>query len=216
MPASMERFGIPYRIPSQKITFTADKKYRRKQRKHIFAIKIRKPAEALIFPFFPVKAVELLIAVQAEHILGKNKIFEMYLNIIYFGNGIYWISDAARFYFGKDLKDLTDNKMFMLACMPTAPTKGNPIQYPDVFERIRNKVLDRFENNDIKANYELFPTQEQRRKYRSYDSSCLDPELRKNDSFTDNYQQTIVMTNERFGPFLNEKINLPQSEEGVV
>lgn len=216
MTASMERFGIPYRIPSQKITFTADKKYRRKQRKHIFAIKIRKSAKALIFPFFPVKAVELLIAVQAEHILGKNKILEMYLNIIYFGNGIYGISDAARFYFGKDLKDLTDNQMFMLACMPTAPTKGNPIQYPDVFERIRNKVLDRFENNDIKANYELFPTQEQRRKYRSYDSSCLDPELRKNDSFTDNYQQTIVMTNERFGPFLNEKINLPQSEEGVV
>ena len=36
-----------------------------------------------------------------ERTLGKDRILEFYLNIIYFGNGVYGISDAARFYFGK-------------------------------------------------------------------------------------------------------------------
>lgn len=41
------------------------------------------------------KAVELVIALSAERSLGKRKILELYMNIIYFGNGVYGISDAG-------------------------------------------------------------------------------------------------------------------------
>lgn len=88
------------------------------------------------------KASEALIALLMERKLGKERILEMYANIIYFGNGVYGISDAVRFYFSKPVSDLTLNQMFMLACLPAIPTRGNPIQYPEVFERVRNRRLN--------------------------------------------------------------------------
>lgn len=68
-----------------------------------------------------------MIALSAERSLGKIKILELYMNIIYFGNGVYGISDAAEFYFSKNVQDLSENQMFILACIPYAPTRGNPI-----------------------------------------------------------------------------------------
>ncbi len=88
------------------------------------------------------KAAEFLIMLYAEKKLGKEKILEFYINIVYFGNGIYGFTHCARFYFGKKISDLTVNQMFMMACMLYAPTVGNPIQHPDVFERIRDKRLN--------------------------------------------------------------------------
>ena len=151
------------------------------------------------------KAAELILSVHAERVLGKKRILEMYLNIIYFGNGIYGIVDAARFYFDKSINELSANQMFMLSCMPTAPTRGNPIQYPAVFCRIRNTMLDRL--IDSKTGEALILSMEDIEKIRTYDASCLDPDLRKNDSFTSSYPQDIVLTNERFGPFKNNKNN---------
>ena len=53
------------------------------------------------------KVTEAVIACEVERKLGKDKVLELYLNIIYFGNGVYGIGDAARFYFGREPKDLT-------------------------------------------------------------------------------------------------------------
>ena len=141
------------------------------------------------------KAIELIIAIQAERKLGKEKIMELYLNIIYFGNGIYGISDAARFYFEKNVNELSDNQMFILACIPSAPTAGNPVQHPEKFVRIRNKVLAREERKKINVPEEVFES------ISFYNAECLDPELRKNEGETAGFPQTIVMLNERFGPF---------------
>ena len=142
------------------------------------------------------KAAELLIVLQAEKQLGKDRILELYLNIIYYGNGVYGISDAAGFYFGKELRDLSVNQMFMLAVMPYAPTKGNPIQHPDVFERIRDRRLVRFAP-DAKA----LLNEEETALISSYHADMLDPDLRKPDEWTMNYPADIVLVNERFGPY---------------
>ena len=142
------------------------------------------------------KATELLIVLQAEKRLGKDRILELYLNIIYYGNGVYGISDAAGFYFGKELRDLSVNQMFMLAVMPYAPTKGNPIQHPDVFERIRDRRLVRFAP-DAKA----LLNEEETALISSYHADMLDPDLRKPDEWTMNYPADIVLVNERFGPY---------------
>ncbi len=150
------------------------------------------------------KATELLIALDAERKLGKDKILELYLNIIYYGNGVYGVGDAARFYFGKEPKELSVNQMLMLAILPVVPTKGNPIQYPEVFERFRNKRLDLF----VSPKHAVI-TPEEAEQIRALHADCLDPDLRKPDEYTDNYPQCIPLTNERFGPFENEHYRNP-------
>lgn len=142
------------------------------------------------------KAAEILIALALERKLGKERILDFYINIIYFGNGVYGFSDAVRFYFGKQVSALTLNQMFLLACIPPIPTRGNPIQYPEVFERIRNRRL-----NYIRRKKEPLISQAEAAEIFAHDSSCLDPELRKPDDFTRNYPQTIPLINERFGRF---------------
>lgn len=150
------------------------------------------------------KATELLIALDAERKLSKDEILELYLNIIYYGNGVYGIGDAARFYFGREPKELTVNQMFILAILPVVPTRGNPIQHPEVFERFRDKRLARFTNPNRPM---ILPDEEE--VIRTYHAARLDPDLRKSDEFTDTYPQYITLTNERFGPFENADYRNP-------
>ena len=143
------------------------------------------------------KAAELMISLVLERQLGKNRILELYLNIIYFGNGIYGISDAAHFYFDKPLADLSLNQMLMLAVIPAIPTRGNPLQHPDVYERVRNKRLMLLLNGKPPL-----ISREEAAAIQALGSDCLDPELRENDEYTRSYPQTIPLINERFGPFM--------------
>jgi membrane peptidoglycan carboxypeptidase len=136
------------------------------------------------------------IALALEQELGKDRILELYVNILYFGNGVYGISDAAGFYFGKDVSALSLNQMIMLSLLPQAPTAGNPIQHPEVFERLRNRNLYLLTQREPPL---ITPTEEA--DILSRDAAHLDPELRKQDDFTRSYPQTVPMINERFGPF---------------
>ena len=140
------------------------------------------------------KIIELIIAVKAERILGKEKILELYLNMIYYGNGKYGICDAARFYFDKDVRKLSINQMFILACVVSAPTAGNPVQHPEVFERLRNRWLDL-----VLDGRHVVP-EEDAAVIRQYTAVRLDPELHENDETTRDFPQTIPLINERFGP----------------
>lgn len=142
------------------------------------------------------KTAELLIALALERRLGKDRILDLYINIIYFGNGIYGISDAVRFYFDKPLSDLSLNQMLMLAIIPAIPTRGNPIQHPEVYERVRNKRIKYLVNGKPQL-----ISQDEATGILALGSDGLDPELRKNDDYTRNYPQTIPLINERFGPF---------------
>ena len=51
----------------------------------------------------------------------KDKILELYLNHIYFGNGRYGIEEAAKYNFGKSAKDITVAEAAMLAGVPAGP-----------------------------------------------------------------------------------------------
>ena len=144
------------------------------------------------------KLTEIILSLYVESVLGKDKILELYFNIIYYGNGVYGIADAARFYFGKQTKDLSKNQFFILACIPQAPTAGNPIQHPEAFVRCRNKKI-----NSLYRIGAL--NEEEKRAFLAYGSDCLDPELRQNDAFTAAYPQEIVMVNEKYGPKKKEE-----------
>lgn len=86
---------------------------------------------------------EILLAIKIDHELPKEKILELYLNKIYFGNRAYGIAAAAQVYFGKTLDQLTLSEMAMLAGLPKAPSSLNPIVNPQAALKRRNHVLER-------------------------------------------------------------------------
>ncbi|GEN45123.1 transglycosylase domain-containing protein [Alkalibacillus haloalkaliphilus] len=89
------------------------------------------------------KVQEQYLALQLEREYSKEQILMMYLNKIYYSNGIYGVQKAAEVYFGKDdLNDLTLEEAALLAGMPQRPNAYNPIENPDLAEQRRNTVLD--------------------------------------------------------------------------
>lgn len=72
------------------------------------------------------KTKEALIAINLERKYSKNDILEMYLNRIYFGHGAYGIQAASKYYFGKNVGELTIDEGALLAALPKAPNSYSP------------------------------------------------------------------------------------------
>ncbi len=92
---------------------------------------------------FTRKFNEILLARQIEQELGKQEIFELYVNKIYLGHRSYGVAAAADVYYGLPLKDLTLAQMAMIAGLPKAPSAYNPITNPERAMTRRNWILDR-------------------------------------------------------------------------
>ena len=75
---------------------------------------------------FTRKAEELILSMNMEKDFDKDKILEIYLNVIYFGSNFYGVYDAAQGYFGKNPADLTIAECAMLAGLPNAPSLYSP------------------------------------------------------------------------------------------
>ena len=90
------------------------------------------------------KFAEMLLAMKMERELGKDEIFELYLNKSFFGNRAYGVAAAAEFYYGKQLDALTLDEAATLAGIPKFPSSGNPLSNPER-ARIRrdNYILPR-------------------------------------------------------------------------
>lgn len=93
------------------------------------------------------KLVEALMALIAERRYSKLEILENYLNEIYLGQagarGIFGISEAAEFYFGKDPTDLSLAQSALLAGLIQAPNRYSPYHAPERALRRRDVVLGR-------------------------------------------------------------------------
>ena len=72
------------------------------------------------------KLKELILAIRLERAYDKNKILELYLNRIPYGNNAYGAELASKMYFGKSAKELTLAESVVLASMPQAPTFYSP------------------------------------------------------------------------------------------
>ena len=86
---------------------------------------------------------EILLALQIERELDKNRILELYLNKIYLGNRAYGIAAAAQVYYDKPVEELSLAQMAMLAGLPKAPSSFNPLANPDRALIRRNWILGR-------------------------------------------------------------------------
>ena len=92
------------------------------------------------------KLREIFLAFRIEHILSKEKIFELYLNKIYLGQRAYGVAAAAQVYYGKKVNELSLTEIAMIAGLPKAPSKYNPISNTKRATERRNYVLDRMLN----------------------------------------------------------------------
>jgi membrane peptidoglycan carboxypeptidase len=92
---------------------------------------------------FEGKFQELALAIRVEEKYSKKEILELYLNQIYFGNGIYGIGTAAEFYFQKAARKLTLVEGATLAGMIRAPEYYDPLDRPKKALVRRNEVLVR-------------------------------------------------------------------------
>jgi penicillin-binding protein 1A len=73
------------------------------------------------------KLSEAMLAIKIEHSLSKDKILELYINQIYLGQRAYGFEAAARTYFGKPMRELSLAEFAMLAGLPKAPSRYNPV-----------------------------------------------------------------------------------------
>lgn len=71
---------------------------------------------------FTRKVAEVFLATKLEKELSKEKILELYLNIIYYGDGYYGIQNASYGYFGKAPASLNLNEQTILVGLPNAPS----------------------------------------------------------------------------------------------
>lgn len=94
-------------------------------------------------PTYARKIKEAALAYQLEQRYSKDKILEMYLNTVYFGEGCYGIESAAMTYFGKHAKDTTLPEAALLAGLPGAPNLFDPYVNPKLCQTRRNRVLDK-------------------------------------------------------------------------
>ncbi len=89
------------------------------------------------------KLSEIFLALKIERELSKEEILELYINKIYLGNRAYGIASAAQTYYGVQPRDLTLAQMAMIAGLPKAPSRYNPLADPERALVRRNYVLGR-------------------------------------------------------------------------
>lgn len=89
------------------------------------------------------KLSEIFLSFKIEREISKEEILELYLNKIYLGNRAYGIAAAAQIYYGIDVNELTLPQMAMIAGLPKAPSRYNPIADPERATLRRNYVLSR-------------------------------------------------------------------------
>lgn len=68
------------------------------------------------------KVAELFVAFDLERVYSKDDILELYVNIVYYGEGQYGIKEASENYFGKLPAELSYDEATLLAGLPQAPS----------------------------------------------------------------------------------------------
>lgn len=87
------------------------------------------------------KIKEAKLAKDIEKRYSKEEILEMYLNAIYFGNGIYGVAQACKTFFDKKPSEIEIYEAAILAGVVKNPSKNSPLQHPENANVRKNLVL---------------------------------------------------------------------------
>ncbi|MDR1005591.1 MAG: monofunctional biosynthetic peptidoglycan transglycosylase [Bacteroidales bacterium] len=89
------------------------------------------------------KALEAYYTLLIENIWTKERIMEVYLNVIEFGDGIYGVEAASEYYFHKNAKNLTKREAAMLAAALPSPLRRNPAHRTNYYNSRVNAIMGR-------------------------------------------------------------------------
>jgi penicillin-binding protein 1A len=101
------------------------------------------------------KLQEASLALQLERHYSKDRILELYLNAVYFGNGAYGVEAAAEQYFAKPVADLSLAEGALLAGLIQRPSADDPYDNPDAALARRDVVLERMRRNHFAADVDV-------------------------------------------------------------
>lgn len=87
-------------------------------------------------------------AVQLEKVLSKEQILELYLNIVPLGNGTNGVQSASKYYFGKDVSELSTAECASLAGITKYPVYFDPFNHPDNNKKREDDIL--YKMNQLK------------------------------------------------------------------
>ena len=90
---------------------------------------------------------EMWLTYELEAHYTKDEILEGYLNTINYGHGMYGISNASKYYFDKDVKELTLAEASILAGIPNSPSDYSPVDNYSLSKERQKVVLNRMYNN---------------------------------------------------------------------
>ena len=89
------------------------------------------------------KIKEIFLALELESNVGKEEIFELYVNRVFLGNRSYGIEAAANTYFNKSLENLSIDESATIAAIAQLPSRINPVKNPRRTLQRRNWILSR-------------------------------------------------------------------------
>ncbi|HUO86777.1 MAG TPA: transglycosylase domain-containing protein, partial [Thermoanaerobaculia bacterium] len=89
------------------------------------------------------KVEEGLLAVEIEKSYTKPQILTLYMNLVNLGHGNYGMASAARYFFDKEVSELTLPEAATLAGIVQLPSRFSPYRVPELVEERRNHVLSR-------------------------------------------------------------------------
>ncbi|MDU6391831.1 MAG: transglycosylase domain-containing protein [Staphylococcus epidermidis] len=149
------------------------------------------------------KAQEAYLSYRLEQEYSKDEIFQVYMNKIYYSDGVTGIKAAAKYYFNKDMKDLNLAEEAYLAGLPQVPNLYNIYNNPKEannrkdtvlylmhkHNRINDKQYEDAKKIDLKANLV-----ERTKKERQVTGNEKNPEY---DSYV-NFVQSELMNNKYF------------------
>ena len=100
---------------------------------------------------FERKYAEAMLSIALERVSSKNDIFALYCNEIYLGQrgavAVRGVKEAAKVYFGKELRDVTLAEAATLAGMIQSPARYSPVRHPEAAQTRRNIVLAAMQQN---------------------------------------------------------------------
>ena len=94
------------------------------------------------------KLKEAWLTLKLETFYTKDQILEGYLNTINYGNGVFGIQNASKYYFNKDASDLTLAESAMLAGIPGYPQEYSPINNQEKAKNRQKIILDSMVDNN--------------------------------------------------------------------
>ncbi|MBO6195057.1 MAG: PBP1A family penicillin-binding protein [Bacilli bacterium] len=96
---------------------------------------------------FERKFKEAWLSLKLETNYSKDQILEGYLNTINYGNGVFGIQNASRYYFNKSAEDLSLSEASMLAGIPGSPQTYSPINNEENAKKRQKLILDSMVKN---------------------------------------------------------------------